>query len=269
MAADKDLAFTGDKELNPLEQKYFLAMAYLQLPPEQLAISEHQRSKGLALLQEFIAGANRSEFSYGKYLSRAYFTLAASYRADGQPKLAMDAYEHALAYNPDFVPAYDNLGGLLAEIGNSERAFECFRTALSLNPWDSMAYRNIGSLYAWDGLFDQAVHFFKLSVGINPDNASAYDYLGKALADEGRLGPAVAAYEEALNLEPRAAGVYWDCAAALNKQGNFELALQYVRTGIRYAPNDPRGKVLLSEIEAHHRASAHEAPPTSAGKPSR
>ena len=45
--------------------------------------------------------------------------MAASYRADGQPKLAMDAYEHALAHNPDFVPAYDNLGGLLAEIGNA------------------------------------------------------------------------------------------------------------------------------------------------------
>jgi tetratricopeptide (TPR) repeat protein len=253
LQVNKDLTFTTGQQLNPLEQKYFLTMAYLQLPPEQLTISERQRSKGLALLQGFIEGAKHSESSYAKYLSRAYFTLAASYRADGQQQLAVDAYEQSLHYDARFVPAYDNLGGVLAEMENSEQAFECFRSSLTLNPWDAMAYRNAGSLYAWNGSFDRAIELFRSSLSINPDNAGTYQYLGKALSDLGQYGPAVVAFEEALKIEPRSAGVYWDCAAALHKQGNKPLALEYVRTGLHYSPNDPRGNALLSQIDANHR----------------
>jgi tetratricopeptide (TPR) repeat protein len=247
---DKDLVLTGVQDLSPIEQKYFLAMAYLQLPPEQLVMSGHQRSKGMALMQEFLTEAKGSESTYAKYLSRAYFTLAESYRSQGHRDLALDAYQRSAGYDRGFVLPYDNIGALLAEMGQAEKAFEGFRASITLNPWDAMGYRNIGSLYAWSGSLDQAVEFFNIAIKIDPENTGAYDYLGNALSEQGKYGEAVAAYDEALSLEPRSTEVYWDCARALEKLGKLGLALEYVRTGLRFAPTNQRGLALLSQLQA-------------------
>ena len=62
------------------------------------------------------------------------------------------------------------------------------------------------------------------------------------------LRGAISSYETALDLEPRDAETYLDCALALQKMGDDELALRYVRSGLHYAPADPRGLELLSKM---------------------
>jgi len=246
---DKELVFYGPQDLNPLEQQYFLGMAYLQLPPEQLAMSNLQRAKGVEVLQRFLTDVERSgrKSNYAKYLSRAYLTLASSYRDQGRRNLAIDACERSLQYDSTFVLTDKYRCGLLTELGKPEEAFRCFQRSLTVDPWDARVYRNMGSLYAGNGSMDDAARLFKLSLSVDPSSADAYHYLGDVLAEKGDLKAAVASYEKALTLEPREPEVYWDCALALQKQGENQLALQYIKTGLRYAPTAPRGLDMLSK----------------------
>ena len=250
MDADRDLVFLEPQALSAAERDYFLGMAYLQLPPEQLAISDRQRAKGVESLHEFVTEAEHSDKRslYSRYLSRAYATLATSYRAQGFRNLALDASERAVRYDSNFVVAYNYKCGLLTELGRPIEALECFQKSLALNPWDSLTYRHIGSLYARDGIMDEATKWFKLALSVGPDNIDANHYLGNALAEQQDLKGAIHFYETALALEPRDAEVYWDCALALSALGRPELAREYVKSGLKYAPTDSRGLDLLSKI---------------------
>jgi tetratricopeptide (TPR) repeat protein len=249
---DKDLIFYGPQGLDAVEQLYFLGMAYLQLPPDQLAMSDVQRAKGVEMLQGFLTAAEQSEkqSSYTKHLSKAYLTLASFYRADGRRDLAFNASQRSLQYDSSFVLANDYNCGLLTELGKPEDALRCFERSLTINPWDARVYLNIGSLYAAYRSMDDAIRFFKLSLNVSPQNADAYHYLGDALAEKGDLKAAVASYETGLNLEPRKAEAYWDCALALQKAGENGLAVEYIRKGLQYAPMNPRGLELLSNAQA-------------------
>jgi tetratricopeptide (TPR) repeat protein len=257
VTADKDLMLRDAQVLTPLEQQYFLGMAYLQLPPDQLAISESQRGKGIDLLQRFLGnveqksqGSVRQGSADAKYLSRAYLILAGSYRARRQGTLAIESTEHALEYDSGFALARNFKCGLLTELGKPQDAFECFQQALLLHPWDARVYRNIGSLYALGGSMDQAVTVFKQSLALDPESAESYHYVGDALTEQGDLNGAISAYEAALNLEPRDAETYWDSALVLQKAGKNGLARQYVKVGLRYAPGNSRGLQLLSTMSA-------------------
>jgi tetratricopeptide (TPR) repeat protein len=264
MTVDKALVFYGPQGLDAPEQEYFLGMAYLQLPPEQLSMSEWQRTKGIGLLEQFLRRveqpslatprAEKEKRSSGirsdgvNYVARAYLALASSYRARGRRNDALRATEQSLRYDSGSVLAGNFKCGLLTELGKPQDAFACFEQSLALNPWDARVYRNIGSLYALNGSMDDAIRLFKQSLAVEPESAGSYHYLGDAWAEKGDLREAISSYESALDLEPRDAETYWDCALALQKIGDKGLALRYVRSGLHYAPADPRGLELLSKI---------------------
>lgn len=250
MNVSKDLIVHPGQGLDLLEQEYFLGMAYLQLPPDQLVMSESQRDKGVHLLEKFLKEIEQAEKKsrYATYISRAYLTLASSYRARGRRDDALKASEGSLKYDGPFALALNFKCGLLTELGRSEEAFECFQRSSALNPWDGRVYRSMGSLFALNGLISEAIALFQQSLSVNPDDVEAYHYLGDVQAEKGDLDAAVSAYERALTLEPRDPETYWDCALALQRMGRNDLALRYTKNGLRYVPLNPRGLDLLSTI---------------------
>lgn len=251
-SGDATLALYDHQVIAPVEQDYFLGMAYLQSPADQVApLNPQQVDKGVSTLLRFARNVNQPNLKakYAAYLSRAYFALAESYRRRGQADLAVNAYKQSVEYDPLFAHAYINLGALLAELDRPEEAFLRLKKGLSLNPGDSMVYRNLGSLYAWHGDIPQAIKLFEQSLKIDPDNLGALHYLGKALFMTGRYLEAVATYESALDKEPRSPEIYWDSAEALSHLGETTKALTYIGTGLRYAPGNPRGVELLEKTK--------------------
>ncbi len=61
----------------------------------------------------------------------AYFNCSALDSQAGDAKAAGEALETAIAINPDFMPAYINLGGILERSGAADRAIELWRTAVN------------------------------------------------------------------------------------------------------------------------------------------
>ena len=237
--------------ISPPEEDYFLGMAYLQSPADQLAPpSPQQVEKGIGALHRFLRDAEQpsKRVQYAAYLSRAYYTLAESYRRKSQTDLAVSAYNKSIDHDPLFAHAYVNLGALLAELDRPDEALLSLRKGLNLNPRDAMVYRNLGSLYAWQGSIPQAITLFEQCLKIDPDNPGALHYLGKALFMIAKYQEATSVYENALDREPRSPEIYWDNAEALLKLGKSDKALQYVHIGLRFSPRHPLGLELLAKI---------------------
>ena len=60
----------------------------------------------------------------------AYFNCSALDSQLGDPAAAIESLNSAIALNPDFLPAYINLGGLLERSGAADRAVELWRSAI-------------------------------------------------------------------------------------------------------------------------------------------
>jgi tetratricopeptide (TPR) repeat protein len=101
--------------------------------------------------------------------------LAAELEADPNTREeAIDAYQQALAKNPNQPEAVMNLGALLYEQGHFEAAADCFRLLLRLEPDSPVAHYNLGSVLEELGRLDAAYGHLRQAVMLKPDYADAH-----------------------------------------------------------------------------------------------
>jgi len=101
------------------------------------------------------------------------------------PKGARDAYEQALALDPDHASAHVNLGRLLHEGGDPGAAEPHYGRALEVRPEDATAAYNLGVALEDLGKLPEALLAYQKAVKLEPDNADAH-YNAASLAE--RLG---------------------------------------------------------------------------------
>jgi Flp pilus assembly protein TadD len=95
-----------------------------------------------------------------------------------QYQQSVAAYERALALQPDFPIALNNMGNSLRYIGRVEEADKAFQQAIDLQPDYFNAYRNRGTLHAWTGRVDLAFKYYHEAMQLKPDDAELHRNLG-------------------------------------------------------------------------------------------
>ncbi|TPV97288.1 MAG: tetratricopeptide repeat protein [Myxococcales bacterium FL481] len=105
------------------------------------------------------------------------------------------AYEHALELDPDFAPAWTNLGSLLAEQGQLDRARDHFDHALRCDPDQPEARLNLAELALREGDPEVAVAGFREVLSREPDSVEAHYGLARALLELGGQAQALAHLE--------------------------------------------------------------------------
>jgi tetratricopeptide (TPR) repeat protein len=104
---------------------------------------------------------------------------------------AREAYEKALALNPRFVPAANNLAWLYTEHGGDRaRALKLAQMARELSPDDPRITDTLGWILYRQGAHERALELLKESAGKLPDNPQVQYHLGMAHA---RLGDTASA----------------------------------------------------------------------------
>ena len=87
---------------------------------------------------------------------------------------AKDAYERAIAADPDHADARVNLGRLLHEEGAPAAAEKHYRAALESDPEHDTAAFNLGVALEDLGRIDAAIRAYKSALALDPDNADAH-----------------------------------------------------------------------------------------------
>ena len=102
----------------------------------------------------------------------------------------MASFRQAVALNPRFVEALNNLGNALREQGEHDEALSLLRTALELRPQRAETHYNLGNAQYAHAQLAESLGSFRAALALRPDYPAAQVGLaiGTAPARAGERG---------------------------------------------------------------------------------
>ncbi|MDA3898302.1 MAG: tetratricopeptide repeat protein [Desulfobacteraceae bacterium] len=98
--------------------------------------------------------------------------------------------------------AHENLGLALSELGLHDKALFHFNQVITINPDYAPAYMNIGSYYLLHKQYNKAVSFYQKTISLDPSLVRSYALMGKALSALGKQEKAAMYFEKVRQLSP-------------------------------------------------------------------
>ena len=165
------------------------------------------------------------------------YTLGSWLREAGRNDEAIAELKKAVAVEPDYVEAYDNLGGAQLQVGQVGEAVDDFRRALKFNPGSAQIHSNLGNALMAGGERAEAIAEYGEAVRLDPSSFALQYNLGNALLKAGRVREAVQPLQDAVRLSPGYPSVHSALGAALAQAGRLPEAEVEFREALRLNPN--------------------------------
>jgi predicted TPR repeat methyltransferase len=137
--------------------------------------------------------------------------LAERHRMDGRLGEAEQKYREAIALDPGYVEAHNNLGSILQASGRVAEATSHFVQAFRINPKDATVVFNLAVALAAQHLFKEAVVLYREAIALNPSSADAHAGLAYNLIQLAQYQEAEQHYLEALKINP----LHWQARVGL------------------------------------------------------
>ncbi|MCE9553319.1 MAG: tetratricopeptide repeat protein [Planctomycetes bacterium] len=190
-------------------------------------------------------------------LSRHDATLAVRsgeiYLATGQMDAAAQRAERALQIDSTSSEAWALRGRIMSARGDQRRALSDFQLALGYHPDDRALLYEIAQMYRKLDRPDRALVCLQTlgetySAGEEPRELLVEQ--AQMLTAVARHGDAAAMYEQALRRGAPSAELQFTLAQAYLSAGQSHRATHAVQAGLALAPDDPRGRELMSRLTA-------------------
>jgi len=180
--------------------------------------------------------------------------------ADHQGKTddAIQHYEKALTYSPDFYPAHNNLGSAYLGRQNFEGAQTQFEAALKANQNDVEAYFNLGNVLLLTQRYPAAEHEIEEGLQRRPDSAFGHFLQGSVYSRTGRPELAEKSLQSALQLDPKMSQAYLQLVNLYVQQKRTPEAISQLEAYLKAFPNSsfsPKARELLKRLQGNSTAS--------------
>jgi TolB-like protein/Tfp pilus assembly protein PilF len=168
---------------------------------------------------------------------------------------AVAYFEQAIARDPNYAPAYAGLAdsylllttyNLVSSKEYVPKAREAAGRALEIDPNLAEAHTSLGLLketYDWD--WQGAEKEFRRAIALDPNYATAHHWYAELLGFEGRFDEALAENDRAMQLDPLSLIIATDRGANLYFAGQYDRAIEQLRTVFDMQPAFPRARYLL------------------------
>ncbi len=166
----------------------------------------------------------------------------------GHRDKARDAYERALALQPDLAEASNDLGTLLAEDGELSAAIVRFREALAAAPEYPDALNNLGYALLLTGREGEARELYERALKLQPDFPEALNNLGLILGRQGELDGAYRYFSQALRTRPGYGEAANNLALVLVNRGQTGEAIRLLQDFLDKNPASESTYVTLAKI---------------------
>lgn len=154
----------------------------------------------------------------------------------GRLSESIEAFDKAIALQPDFAEAHSNRGNALKDLGDTDEAIASYDRAIRLNPRNAVAYLNRGNACKDDGRLEIAAACYDQAIGIRPDFAEAHRNLS-AVKTYQAGDTQIAAMEKLLvgshTSESDRARFRFALAKAQEDLGDYDAAFQHFDSGNR------------------------------------
>lgn len=151
---------------------------------------------------------------------------------------AIENYEKAIAEDPKFVEAYDNLGRVFRSKNMSDSAIYYYNKSLELFPKGVFANQNKAIVYFYDEKYDEALEIYNHMTQILPDSPEGYYGIAQVSMLTAQLKDALVAIDKAIEL-------YIKNDSPLLPDGYITKALIYAK--MEDMPNTKKNLVLAKE----------------------
>lgn len=152
------------------------------------------------------------------------------------------AFERALAIEPDFAPAFFELGDLSQTLGQVDAAVAFYQRAINLASAHTEAFRRLGELLFARGNWIGAENCFQrvLDAGLldgKPDELTAVlNRLGIALVRQEKLDQAAAVFTRILDIDPSVAEMHSNLSFVYERLGRLDDALAAGQRAVAMKP---------------------------------
>jgi tetratricopeptide (TPR) repeat protein len=182
--------------------------------------------------------------------------------ADHQGKTddAIQHYEKALSYSPDFYPAHNNLGSAYLARQNFEGAQTQFEAALKANQNDVEAYFNLANVLLLTQRYPAAEREIEEGLQRRPDSAFGHFLQGSVYSRTGRPELAEKSLQSALQLDPKMSQVYLQLVNLYVQQKRMPEAISELEAYLKAFPDSPfspKARDLLKRLQGNATASTN------------
>jgi len=168
----------------------------------------------------------------------AYNDLGVAFADQGNLAEALACYNRALAINPDYYLAHNNIADAMHRLGRLDEAVDACRKAIALSPLLPYPHNNLGLSLSNLGKYDEAKVSLRKALEIMPDYLEALNNLGNILKQEGDYEGAISCYRRAIAINPRFVGSYNNMGGPLQNRGRHEEAISYLERALEIVPHD-------------------------------
>jgi len=134
--------------------------------------------------------------------AECYFILGVTAAEKERYAAAVELYQHAIAIEPDYLKARNNLGTALVRLERDADAISQYEIVLAHDPEKLTTRFNLANALLRSGQLDGAIAHYREVLRLDPADADAYFNLARSQARKGDWHAAEAAYREVLRLNP-------------------------------------------------------------------
>lgn len=136
--------------------------------------------------------------------------------------------ERAVALAPDDLVLSLQLALVLKSAGEINEARDNLLRLIQINPDFAPAYNNLGTIYFNEQQWQEAINAYQAAIMVRADYLDAYYNLGLAFSNDGRVNDAIETYQALLQLSANHAGASFQLARLYMAQANYKIALQWL-----------------------------------------
>ena len=170
---------------------------------------------------------------------QAKFETAEALRAKGDIAAAVALCQEIIAQSPQEPNTLHLMGIIAQQLGNPDLALQYIEAALAINPRFAKAWFNRSVFLRARGRNDDALHSARAAAELAPNIGEAWDMIGQILKDQGRLDEAGECHRRAIDLQPNNAVFHDNYSLFLSVIGDLPGSYREARKATLLNPNYP------------------------------
>ena len=217
----------------------------------QLASVLRSLGKGDQARQDLTALQKEKEESVQQDVTGAKDNEANEYLKEGNVQGAIDRYRASIAENPNNPGAYYGLALALDRLGDDAGEQSALEKAVALDPKFAPAHNQLGLIQLKEGRSGEAEAEFKTAISLNRQYAEAQNNLGVLYGQRGDITAAEPLFREATENDSKYGQAFVNLGLIQAKESHLREAEQTLRTAVALEPNNTRALTARAMVLVH------------------
>ena len=197
-----------------------------------LAIQNHQNNN-LQNAQDYYQKVLEIDPNYAP----AYNNLGTIFQQLDNNQKAIKSYKKTIEIDPNYAIAHYNLGVIFQKLKENQKAKDCYEKAIEINPNHTNAHNNLGVIFQELKENQKAKNCFEKAIEIDPDHANAHNSLGFIIAAQGEHQKAKSFFEKAIEINPNYSDAHYNLGVVFQGSGEYQKAKSFYEKAIEINSN--------------------------------